>query len=156
MSTNGIISFSRPFPYHSPHLFPGSSFYSFLVAPFWTDNDISNGVGLVSYQVHDGTTESLNWVSSFISQRQQIRFNGNWMLVAEWRNVPKYLGDASIVIIIFDTIIMTCIHPSNNNYYDYFRPILIKQLLSLMDGHLLPCSPTTVCKWNGLVTLVLV
>ena len=97
VSTNGIISFSRPFPYHSPHLFPGSSFYQFLVAPFWTDNDISNGVGSVFYQVHDIMTESLNWVSSFISQRQQVRFNGNWMLVAEWRNVPKYLGDTSIV-----------------------------------------------------------
>ena len=99
VSSNGIISFSRPFPYHSPHLFPGTSFYSFLVAPFWTDNGISNGIGSVSYQVHDSTTESLNWVSSYISQHQQIRFTGNWMLVAEWSNVPKYRGNRSIVIV---------------------------------------------------------
>ena len=97
VSTNGIISFSRAFPYHSPHFFPGTSFYNFLVAPFWTDNDISSGIGSVSYQVHDSATESLTWVSSFITQNHQIRFNGNWMLVAEWRNVPQYHGDAGIV-----------------------------------------------------------
>ena len=97
VSTNGIISFARPFPYHSPHLFPGTSFYNFLVAPFWTDNDISRGVGEVSYWVHNNRTESLTFVSTYISQQQQVNFSGTWMLVAEWRNVSEYLGDTSIV-----------------------------------------------------------
>ncbi len=95
VSTNGIISFGRPFPYHSPHLFPGTSY---LVAPFWTDNDITKGVGEVSYQVYDNCqSESLSWVSTYISQQQQLNFSGTWMLVAEWRDVPEYLRDTNIV-----------------------------------------------------------
>ena len=98
VSTNGIISFGRPFSSHSPHLFPGTSFYNYLVAPFWTDTDITEGVGEVSYLVYDKSqSESLSWVSTYISQQQQISFTGTWMLVAEWRDVPEYLGDTSIV-----------------------------------------------------------
>ena len=92
------MSFGRPFPYHSPNLFPGTSFYNYLVAPFWTDADITNGVGKVSYQVHDNNqSESLSWVSTYISQQQQINFSGTWMLVAEWKDVPEYNGATSIV-----------------------------------------------------------
>ena len=99
MSTNGIISFSRPFTYHSPSLFPGSSFYNFIIAPFWTDNDISRGVGQVSYWVYDNETESesIDFVSTFISQQEQVEFSGTWMLTAEWRDVPEYLGNTAIV-----------------------------------------------------------
>jgi hypothetical protein len=98
VSTNGILSFARPFPYHSPHLFPGTSFYNFLIAPFWSDNDIRRGIGEVSYWVHSGQSDSLTFVSTYISQQEQVKFNGTWMLAAEWRNVPEYLGNISIVI----------------------------------------------------------
>ena len=92
------MSFGRPFPHHSPHLFPATSVYNHVVAPFWTDNDITGGVGEVSYQVYNNSlSESLSWVSTYISQQQQVNFNGTWMLVAEWRDVPEYLGDATIV-----------------------------------------------------------
>lgn len=99
MSTNGILSFERPFPYHSPHFFPGTNFYSHdLVAPFWTDNDITEGVGEVSYQVYENSqSESLSWVSTYISQQQQINFIGTWMLIAEWKDVPKHQGELTIV-----------------------------------------------------------
>ena len=57
-------------------------------------------MGGVSYQVFDNSqSESLSWVSTFISQQQQINFTGNWMLVAEWKDVPEYLGESSIVSI---------------------------------------------------------
>lgn len=98
VSTNGILSFGRPFPQHSPHFFSEASFYDYLVAPFWSDNDITGGVGEVSYQVHeDNQSESLSWISTYISQQQQINFNGNWMLIAEWTNVPEYLREKSFV-----------------------------------------------------------
>ena len=94
-----MLSFGRPFPQHSPHLFPETSFYNYLVAPFWTDNDITRGVGEVSYQVYeDSEMESLSWVSTYISQQQQADFRATWMLVAEWRNVPEYLGEEDSVI----------------------------------------------------------
>lgn len=97
VSTNGILSFARPFPYHSPHLFPGTSFYNFLVAPFWSDNDIRRDVGAVSYWVYTGQSDSLTFVSTYISQQEQVKFNGTWMLAAEWSSVPEYLGNLSIV-----------------------------------------------------------
>lgn len=107
----------------------------------------------MSYQVHESATESLNWVSSFISQRQQIRFNGSWMLVAEWRNVPQYNGDTSIVII---SIIMSVDNKVKSSTVSIIRPTLIKQSLLLMNNHHLHCLPTTVSKWNGPVMLELV
>lgn len=97
VTANGIFSFGNPFPYHSPHLFPGTSFYNFLVAVYWTDNDISTGVGEVSYQVHTDNTETVQWVNTYISQTQQVNFNGTWMLLAEWKDVPQYLSSTIIV-----------------------------------------------------------
>lgn len=68
------------------------------MAPFWTDSDISEGVGEVSYQVYDNSqSESLSWVSTYVSQQQQINFIGTWMLVAEWRDVPKHQGELTTV-----------------------------------------------------------
>ena len=67
------------------------------MAPYWADTDITGGVGEVSYHIHTSQTESLTWVSTYISQQEQIDFTGTWMLIAEWKNVPEYLGDRSIV-----------------------------------------------------------
>ena len=94
---NGIISFGRPFPSHSPNLFPGTSFYNYLVSPFWSDNDITNNVGEVSYQIYnESQSEALTFISTYINQQQQVQFTGTWMLVAEWKNVPEYFGEASM------------------------------------------------------------
>lgn len=90
VSTNGLFSFSRPFTFHDAHLFPDSRF-NFIVAPFWSDIDISTGVGNVSYEVHT-SSDVLNWVSTFVSQHQQTNFTGEWMIVAEWRDVPQHAG----------------------------------------------------------------
>lgn len=95
VSTNGLLSFNRSFQSHTPHFFPLANY---LVAPFWADIDITNGVGEVSYEVNDDSqSESLSWVSTYISQQQQINFTGTWMLLAKWKDVPKYLGDTSDV-----------------------------------------------------------
>jgi len=94
VSTNGLISFGRSFKSHSPHLFPETDFYNYLVAPFWSDNDITNGVGEVSYQTYNNSqSEALTYVSTYIKQQHQVNFSGTWMLIAEWKNVPQYLGD---------------------------------------------------------------
>jgi len=70
---------------------------SFLVTPFWSDNDISKGFGQVSYEVHSFQSDAMAWVSTFISQQQQVDFTGSWMLIAEWKNVPQYLGPSTKV-----------------------------------------------------------
>ena len=51
----------------------------------------------MSYWVDANQSESLAFVSTYISQHEQVNFNGTWMLTAEWRNVPEYLGNANIV-----------------------------------------------------------
>jgi hypothetical protein len=92
VSTNGLFSFGRPFPYHEPLAFPAASYYDTLVAPFWADADISGVNGQVFYSVHNNSDVALNWVSTFISQQQEIMFLGSWMLVAQWKDVPQHLG----------------------------------------------------------------
>ena len=51
----------------------------------------------MSYWVHTNQSDSLTFVSTYISQQEQVKFSGEWMLAAEWRNVPEYLGNISIV-----------------------------------------------------------
>ncbi len=98
VNTNGDLSFGRNFTESSPELFPGPDF---LVAPFWADLDISNGVGSISYEVHTETDDTtlLADVSNFIRNITGSQFGGRWMLLAEWRNAPQYSGfpDLSIV-----------------------------------------------------------
>ena len=74
----------------SNRLFPVDSRY--LVAPFWDDVDISNGVGDISYQVYSTGSPPLDTVNTIISDEENINFIGHWMIVAEWDGVPAYSG----------------------------------------------------------------
>ena len=91
--------------YSTPQLFSPSFQAVHLVAPFWANNDISNRVGSISYEVHSSNVSSdyISLVSTFISQQKQIQFIGSWMLLAEWTNVSEFNGlltDVSIIIIL--------------------------------------------------------
>ena len=69
-----------------------------MVAPFLFDIDISGGVGQIDYEIHTVTTSQsiLSEVNSLINEHTQTEFNGEWLLVATWDNVPPY-GYNSIV-----------------------------------------------------------
>ena len=101
VSVNGYFSFGEEAAYNTPQLFSSSSPATYLVTPFWANNDISNRVGNITYEVH--TTENsptyITLVSSFISQQKQVQFNGNWMLVAKWNSVPQFGGSLTNVSI---------------------------------------------------------
>ena len=60
------------------------------MAPFFTDIDISEGVGQIDYEIHTVTTSQsiLSEVNSLINEHTQTEFNGEWLLVATWDNVP--------------------------------------------------------------------
>ena len=71
-----------------------------MVAPYWTDidNQYSN-VSSVSYEVHvANSSESepavslLDEVSAFVSEWLQAEFEAEWMLLAEWSQVPQWKG----------------------------------------------------------------
>ena len=85
--------------YTKPVLFSEYSPSSYLVAPFWAQNDISHRVGHVAYEVHDTENSEtyLSLVSAYISGHQQVQFDGTWMLLAEWNSVPQFQGSISIV-----------------------------------------------------------
>ena len=96
VSTNGFFSFDREVSFTNPQLFSPSFSDAALVAPFWADNDISNRVGAISYEVHSSGSP-ISRVSTFISQQQQVQFSGSWMLLAEWNNVPQFNGSTDDV-----------------------------------------------------------
>lgn len=85
--------------YNTPMLFSDSSPNSYLVAPFGAQNDISHRVGHVAYEVHDSENSEvlLSLVNVYISGHHQVQFNGSWMLLAEWKNVPQLHGSITIV-----------------------------------------------------------
>ena len=98
VGTNGLISFGAPITDFSPSLFPLE--HDFIVAPFWSDVDISTGVGQIRYEVH--TTSSvgstfLSNVSQFIEEQTNTSFTGQWMLLVEWEEVPQFAGLLSVV-----------------------------------------------------------
>jgi len=88
--TNGFFSFDTPYTSFIPRLFPVDGRY--LAAPFWSDVDITNGVGTIRYEVHSSTTGGtpLQNISDFISSEENVVFEAEWMLVAEWERVTQY------------------------------------------------------------------
>ena len=71
----------------------------YLVAPFWDDVDISEGVGNISYQVYSIGSPPLDTVNTIISDEENINFTGHWMIVAEWDEVPAYQGSPSATLL---------------------------------------------------------
>ena len=59
----------------------------FFVAPYFSVSLYH--VGKVSYEVHTTTTSMslLSKVNSLIDEHMQTQFSGEWMLVAEWKDV---------------------------------------------------------------------
>ena len=66
---------------------------SYLVAPFWSDVDITMS-GNIHYEVHMdnifGYSLALGNVSQFISRSASVDFLGTWMLVVSWESVHPW------------------------------------------------------------------
>ncbi len=106
VGTNGIISFGEPFTFASPQPFPTVFpfiYENYLLAPFWADVDISPFFGSINdgsikYEVHttasnfSGSIDLIGRVSNFISNKTETTFEGSWMLVALWDEVPPFGG----------------------------------------------------------------
>lgn len=89
--TNGLISFSQPFPTFFNQPFPGfggSLSNQFLVAPFWDDINTLDG-GTISYELHT-SGGTLEMVSQYVSDKTNTTFEGHWMLVVFWDSVPPF------------------------------------------------------------------
>ena len=92
ISTNGHFSFGSQFNVISEQPFP--LFNEYVIAPFWQDLLTHLGNGTVYYEIHQcGNPLSLTLlerVSSFISYRENVSFQGSWMLVAHWEDFHDF------------------------------------------------------------------
>ena len=85
---NGLIFFDGLTGVTAPQSITSIPFGSAsFVAPYWVDNDPSSG-GIISYEVHTGSSPLLRQVSELVSNNQGSQFCGTWMLVADWFSVP--------------------------------------------------------------------
>ena len=97
VSENGAVSFDREWLFDKPEPFPTNSRTvqnRYVVAPFWSDNDIRRA-GTVRYVlIENGTSitgdELLETANAFIQREHQVNFTGKVMLVAQWDHVHPY------------------------------------------------------------------
>ena len=95
-----MISFESSFSNAYPENFPTSGYDagdSFVVAPFWSDNDIrrSGTVRYINFSSDTSNVENegrrlMDEVNAYIQAQQGERgerFEGNWLLAAHWDHV---------------------------------------------------------------------
>ena len=112
MSSNGLLSFGSGFSDYLSQIFPRSGPPP-LIAPYWTDIDLSGGVGDVRYTVY--TTENgesyIDQVNEFLANETD-GFIATTILVAQWidvcpfgnhfcSEVPKLHNSTSLAYCIF-------------------------------------------------------
>ena len=114
IGVNGIISFGKTFQHFSPELLPGSFaaiFYAYVVAPFWADADLRRQ-GNITWEIHSlGGSEAgdayLDQVSVFLENREGVNFDGNWMMILDFEEIPPYHAFSLILdvsIILYKTV----------------------------------------------------
>ena len=100
---NGIISFDRAFPLDAPENFPsrdGDVYYSYLVAPYWSNID-TRRAGSVRYETYrrgdsEASDQQMGLVTDFLGDEEGVDFVGEWMLLASWDGVhPFPHGDSA-------------------------------------------------------------
>jgi len=112
VSTNGLISFGRPFHLWHPHKFPSNDpviSSANILAPYWSNNDIRNS-GKISYgffQYGDSTEGNsyLGLASLYIRlfYPNTSQFEGNFMIIADWNQVhPFPHGSSNLANILRD------------------------------------------------------
>ncbi|PIK46326.1 putative fibrillin-1 [Apostichopus japonicus] len=110
---NGVILFLRENEdkYGFPHPYEGgftSAATDRIVAPFWADADMTQGIGEVFYQVYDSNstnftstkeavlTEASTRIRDYdltLLSDSNVTFEANWMLLVTWRNVSAYTSE---------------------------------------------------------------
>ena len=84
---NGLISFGSPYPTFFNQPFPGPDTL-LLIAPFWDDVNTNDG-GTISYEIHT-SGDSLQLVSGYVSSQIGEVYEGYWMMVIFWDQVPPF------------------------------------------------------------------
>ena len=96
VSTNGYISFHKK--YNKVNPFADNTFprKAVLIAPYWTDLDMSHGTGALYINVHsefDQSNEKAKIFTQFKSDAARwcnVSFSPTFVLVATWENARPY------------------------------------------------------------------
>lgn len=93
VGTNGYFASSN-FSGFKPFPFSGGNGLS-LIAPFFTDIDISKGSGRIFYQEHSDLSLIVSkaiaeQVDAVINTNKLTNFSSKWLLVASWEEVSLY------------------------------------------------------------------
>ena len=62
-----------------------------IVAPFAANTDLTSA-GSVRWNTYFSHNVETTFISAYISSRLGVSFNGTWMLLVQWYDVPEYLG----------------------------------------------------------------
>ena len=101
MSTNGVVSFGRPFTQFWPVAFPYGWSSVPIIAAYWNDLDFRNDIedsGLYySTYVSSGPKRDQAFLQEFSERISAYTdggtiFNPTWMLVCTWYKVTPYYG----------------------------------------------------------------
>ena len=106
ISTNGLVSFNRPFISWYPIPFPYGPRQVPIIAPYWTDFDFRKSLGsnsAVYYHVYEKDTNiyanrAMEILMTFTARLDTYSnsvasdFYPDWMLVVTWYNSTPYYG----------------------------------------------------------------
>ena len=75
--------------------------FAHVIAPYWSDNDIRNNGGTVSYEVFQFEGQALDTVSEYVTEKfmrnMTTKFQGVYMILAEWNAVRPFPHGANLV-----------------------------------------------------------
>ena len=118
MSTNGIISFQRPFTEFIPQRFPLNNSVP-LIAPFWDDVDIRR-YGNIFFRV----TSNASLLQIAYNQLQKwFPSSGNFtpttLFTATWDRVPQFAGVSQVSAYMTVLLLVTISTHSSNTAWKY-------------------------------------
>ena len=96
VSSNGLLSFRKPFIEFSPAKFPLIN--EILIAPFWNDVNLELA-GQVSYRFSKNQS-LLDAVQAHINESLNVSFPPAFLLIATWDRVARFNGDPLVVRLI--------------------------------------------------------
>ena len=111
MCVNGLLTVGSP----ALRLYTGVRFpsadsrisQSNVLAPFWNDHDTRGGSNVYHKQFNADISKSeLEYVSGFISAQQNEKFDGSWMAVAQWVDVPRFPHSVQSDTVSFTGVIL--------------------------------------------------
>ena len=94
---NGLISFSYEFSLESAENFPSSDgkiYYSYLVAPYWSNID-TRRAGRVRYETYsrgdsEAADQQISTVENFLAVEENVTLVGEWMMLVSWEDVHPH------------------------------------------------------------------